>query len=374
MLEAVADTVRRVRPRGLSRPELNDLLTALDRIEAATAERRLAVLREIDALGDRGLPAAAVNRAISGRSQRKAEREADTAQKLGAMPKASHALSLGEISVEHVDTLARAAERTSPQHVDAELLDTAKKAPADLFAKRASTWATRHESAAKAHQRHARQRAERELVTWHDGGDTENGALHLHGRLDSATAKAFTVALQEKIDELWRADGGRDGSPNDVRTPGQRAIDALVELVVNGRASDTVTPRYMIHIIAHIGDPTPEHLDGSPVPTAVLEQLDEDTRAIGHVFDGTGQPLWLGRTRRLASGAQWLSRIAADRGCTDCGAGPERCQMHHAHEWEAGGPSNIDNFELKCHTHHALVHRGSRGDPKRWRRPQPDAA
>ena len=72
MFKAVAETVRGIDPRGMSRPELVDLLATLDRIEAAATERRLAVLREIDNLDDRGLPAAAVNRSVSRRSKRKA--------------------------------------------------------------------------------------------------------------------------------------------------------------------------------------------------------------------------------------------------------------------------------------------------------------
>lgn len=368
MLQAATQTVRGIEPRGMSRPELVDLLSALDSLESATTERRLAVLREIDTLDDRGLPAAAVNRSVSGRSQRKAQREADTAHRFGAMPRAADALAAGRISAEHADTLARAAERTSPEQVDAELVDPATSAPADLFAKRASSWATKHESRARAEERHAKQRAARELVTWHDGGDDENGSLKLFGEIDSATARAFTVALKEKIDELWRADGGRDGTPNEVRTPAQRALDALVELVLGGRAGGAVAPRYMVHIVVNLPRGTAEYLDGSPVPAEVLAELGADALVVGHVFDGAGKPLWLGRTRRLASDAQWLSRIITDRGCTDCGAGPEHCQMHHVHEWEQGGPSDIDNFELKCHTDHGLAHRGTR--PDRRRRPE----
>ena len=367
MLQAVTEAVRGIEPRGMSRPELVDLLSVLDGIEAAATERRLAVLREIDALDDRGLPAAAVNRSVSGRSQRKAQREADTAHQLGAMPKAAEALAAGRISAEHADTLARAADRTSPQQVDDELVDPATAAPADLFAKRASSWATKHESRDRAAERHAKQRAARELVTWYEGADDENGALKLFGEMDNATAKAFTVALKEKIDELWRADGGRDGTPNEVRTPAQRALDALVELVLNGQAGRAVRPRYMVHIVVNLPAGTAEFLDGSPVPPEVFAQLGDNALVVGHVFDGAGQPLWLGRTRRLASDAQWLSRIVTDRGCTDCGAGPEHCQMHHVEEWEHVGPSDIDNFELKCHTDHGLAHRGTR--PERRRRP-----
>lgn len=370
MLQAVAEAVRGIEPRGMSRPELVDLLSVLDGIEAAATERRLAVLREIDELGDRGLPAAAVNRSVSRRSQRKAQREADTAHKLGAMPKAAEALAAGRINAEHADTLARAADRTSPEQVDDQLVETATSAPADLFARRASSWATKHESQDQAAARHAKQRAARELVTWHNGADDEHGSLKFFGEMDNAAAQAFTVALQEKIDELWRADGGRDGTPNEVRSPAQRALDALVELVLNGRTAGAVAPRYMVHLVVNLPTGTAEFLDGSPVPPEVIAQLGEHASIVGHVFDGAGKPLWLGRTRRLASEAQWLSRIVADRGCTDCGAGPERCQMHHVHEWEHLGPSDIDNFELKCHTDHGLAHRGTQGE----RRRRPEAA
>ena len=127
----------------------------------------------------------------------------------------------------------------------------------------------------------------------------------------------------------------------------------------------------MVHIVVSLPAGTAEYLDGSPVPSEVLASLGDDALLVGHLFDGAGQPLWLGRTRRLASDAQWLSRIVTDRGCTDCGAAPDRCQMHHVAEWEHGGPSDVDNFELKCHTDHGLAHRGTHADRRR-RRTSPD--
>lgn len=374
MLTKVAETVRGIEPRGLSRPELVDLLAVLDGIEAATTERRLAVLREIDELGDKGLPASAVNRSVSHRSVRRAQREVATAETLGSMPHTAEALACGEITVEHADTLARAAQRTSPAHADDDLLSQAKTAPADLFAKRASSWATRHEPAASAAARHAEQHTARELIIWHDGGDDENGSLRFAGQMDSAISKTFTVVLQERIDALWRADGGREGAPDEIRSPAQRALDALVELVLEDRQGGASTPRYMVHVVIDVEAGSAEFLDGAPVPATVLADLGDDALSVGHLFAGAGRPLWLGRSQRLASDAQWLARIVADRGCTDCGAGPQRCQMHHVERWETGGPSDIDNFELKCHTDHGLQHRGSRGDPRRWRRHGPEAA
>ena len=51
----------------------------------------------------------------------------------------------------------------------------------------------------------------------------------------------------------------------------------------------------------------------------------------GVVFDGKGQPIWVGRDRRFPTEAQIKAIIARDRPLHghSCTAGPERCEIHH---------------------------------------------
>ena len=79
------------------------------------------------------------------------------------------------------------------------------------------------------------------------------------------------------------------------------------------------------------------------------------------LFDGvTGQALWLGRTKRLATGDQRIVLHAKDRGCTrpGCDAPGYRCEVHHVDEWAKGGLTNIDKLTQACPPDHKLLDEG----------------
>jgi len=353
-----------------SRGDLRRLLGDLHRIEAHASERRLAVLAELNALDDGGLDAAAEARSITHRSARGAKRDDATAEALAQLPAAADALASGQITLEHAERLADAVHETSAAEAE-ELVRVAEQTPADLFAKRTTRWLGVRRDRQAVEDRHARQRADRELSVWNEGGDS--GSLLLHGQMDNASGRAFLAALQAKVDALWQADGGRDGSPDQQRSPAQRRLDALVELVTGEQANTQLRHvKHMVNVIVTAETGHAEFLDGEPVPEAFLAHLDEETtQTVGHVFDGKGQPLWHGRRRRLASIDQWLHLIVRDRGCTDCGAGPAMSEAHHVAEWTRHlGETNVDNLELKCHTDHGLAHHGSNGARGDQRRPR----
>ena len=340
-----------------SRAELRRLLGDLHRLESHATERRLAVMAELNALGDGGLDAAAEARTVMHRSARGAQRDAATAGALAQLPVAADALASGQITIEHAEHLADAALETSPEEAT-ELVAMAEQIPADIFAKRTNQWLGARRSRDAVEDRHARQRADRELSAWNEGG--AGGPLLLHGQMDNATGRAFLAALQAKVDVLWQADGGRDGTPDEIRSPAQRRLDALVEFVTGEQGNDDLRHvKHMVHLVVTAETGHTEFLDGEPVPTTFLALLDEETtQIIGHVFDGNGRPLWLGRRRRLASVDQWLHLIVRDRGCADCGADPALSEAHHVAEWSNNGPTDADNLELKCHTDHRLAHHG----------------
>ncbi|TGD89209.1 HNH endonuclease [Mycolicibacterium sp. CH28] len=79
------------------------------------------------------------------------------------------------------------------------------------------------------------------------------------------------------------------------------------------------------------------------------------------LFDGlNGRPLWLGRTKRIATADQRIILHATDRGCTrpGCDAPGYRCEVHHVNEWATGGHTNIDQLTLACPTDHKLLDQG----------------
>ena len=222
-------------------------------------------------------------------------------------------------------------------------------------------------------EQHRRSRAERELSVWFEGGDAENGALLINGRMDNATGRYFQAALRAMVDRLWREDGGRRRlTQRRTHFYSNDVIGALATLASSGVDTDALPVRTMPHLIATVADDSIEFLDGQPVLQAFLDSLDSRTiDTVGHVFSGNGKPLWTGRRHRLATVHQWTTLIARDRGCVDCGADVAFTEAHHPHQWRHHGPNDIDNLELKCrHTDHALAHQGPRAE----RRSRPRAA
>jgi hypothetical protein len=76
------------------------------------------------------------------------------------------------------------------------------------------------------------------------------------------------------------------------------------------------------------------------------------------IFDGAGQPLWLGRRRWLATEGQRAAVMARDTTCVGCDTPAQWRQVHHVRWWRRGGTTDIDNLCLVCSHHHHLVHEG----------------
>ena len=74
------------------------------------------------------------------------------------------------------------------------------------------------------------------------------------------------------------------------------------------------------------------------------------------MFD-TRIPLAVGRTSRTATPAQRRALAVRDRGCAipGCGIPAEACQVHHLVEWADGGQTNVDNLVSLCWAHHRQV-------------------
>jgi hypothetical protein len=101
------------------------------------------------------------------------------------------------------------------------------------------------------------------------------------------------------------------------------------------------------------------HIHGGPaIPMRTAERIGCAARVRALVRDRRGNPLHLGRSRRLASAAQLTALRIRDHG---------RCQFpgcEHTHDLEAhhivqslwGGRTDLDNLVLICGHHHCLIH------------------
>lgn len=378
-------------------PELRDLAAAMGRART----RIEALLGRIASGVDRSGTAAsraAVLRDSARLPGHQARRVVKVAERLSEMPNTAAVLEAGAITLEHAAALVGAAEQCGAGLVDndADLLERAGQTGPEAFARQARDFAARR-SADRGEDRLERQRRARRASSFID---PETGMGRLAADFDPISHNLVTQAIDNRTDTLYRADGGRDGQTDLVRTSRQRRADALFELIT-GRdattraplASEAITgdgpaetaaagrnrangnrlgagvcaPNQLV-VVADIGvidgtdpDGRCEILGTGPVPPAVLARLSPDTRLAGMIFAGNGQPLWLGRSRRLANGLQHLAVAVRDRGCVDCGEPMHRCEIHHVREWSNGGHTDIDNLAALCHTHHRQHHARTSG-------------
>jgi hypothetical protein len=72
----------------------------------------------------------------------------------------------------------------------------------------------------------------------------------------------------------------------------------------------------------------------------------------------TAEPLYMARTKRLATKAQRLLLYNRDRGCTrpGCTASADTCEAHHAKtDWRFGGQTDAPDLALSCGPDNRLV-------------------
>jgi hypothetical protein len=196
----------------------------------------------------------------------------------------------------------------------------------------------------------------------------------LRANLDAWLARFAAPGMCNPDDETPCVDGepGDDIGCKDLRTPAQRQHDALNALVRS-----------------QLGDPKLGVHNGLPVTVIVSTTLQELTSGTGRAVTGGGtllpmrdvirmashayhylavfdehssRPLYLGRTRRVASPDQRVVLYAKDRGCTHpgCDVPGYWCEVHHTDEWVAGGLTDVDKLTLGCKPHHKLVDEGWR--------------
>ena len=76
------------------------------------------------------------------------------------------------------------------------------------------------------------------------------------------------------------------------------------------------------------------------------------------VLDGAGQPLHLGRARRLFTSAQRTAMTVRDGRCRThgCTVPATWCEAHHRTPWSRGGRTDIEDGVLLCSWHHHRAH------------------
>ncbi len=404
---------------------LSDVIAAASRLRSATDALLLATTAALEAARAGSGRSALRDRARV--SKRDAKRTVEVSEQVAQMPNVARGLAVGELNVEHAAVLADAARRTSPDAVNTamELLEAAAVVSPETLREQAMKFAARHDPAA-AETELGRQRSERCASLF---VDESTGMGVLHAEFDPVSFALVRQAFEKYNDALWRLDGGRDGTPDQIRDNRQRLADSLFEMITDRNALATIghpaahtpnrggrphtddghggrinaglggdadvasegaagrsverwrparAPNQLV-IIAEIGvidgtkpDGTCELLGTGPVPPSILDNLSPDTRIAGALFDTNGEILWLGRSRRHASVAQQLAVAVRDRGCVLCRSPMHRCDYHHIDEWAAdNGNTDTPNLAALCNDCHDKLHNNNqrlerRPGPGRW--------
>ncbi len=358
MFESIITQTRAVTVSGLSRGDLESLVAGAGRVIAAMGALQTRCATEIEALDDGGVNSKTVLREAGRMSTRAANKVAKTAAGLVEMPKLAESLAEGKITAEHAEVAVSAAAKTSPQQVEDQLSGLAKICSVDVFTEESRSWVNRNQPD-DGTELYEHQRKHRSLKHWIN----DEGMGMLLAELDPVSYQQARKAIDTEYDRLWRDDGGRDGKPDEIRTVPQRMADAFVALLTDTTRRGPASTRHQLIAVADIerlrsDNPTgiAEIVGGEALPQTVLERLKCTAPITGIVFNGEGQPIWVGRTHRHATEAQIKAIIARDRHCRGCTAGPERCEIHHIVPWEQGGHTNIDTMCLACPLCHHNIH------------------
>lgn len=287
------------------------------------------------------------------------------------MPALAERFASGAVSGRHVAVVARAAtpsRRDALAGLDEPLADAAVRlTPGELsrVVRHVTDALDGDDGAAGAWARHERRHLH--------ASRTLGGVVVLDGRLDPEAGERLLAALAARMEA--------DRRPGDGRTAAQRRADALVELCETGAAHQVEGPgrRVPPHLTVVVdlaelesrghGDLAARaRADAARLgrlSTATVQRLACDAGVARVVVDGPGRPLDAGRTTRTVGPALWRALVVRDGGCVHpgCDRPPGWCEAHHVVPWYAGGPTRLDNLELRCRHHHRAVHEGRARDP-----------
>jgi hypothetical protein len=271
------------------------------------------------------------------------------------------ALAAGDISSAHVCIAARAARHVEDLYAEHEdvLVDAARAMPADDFRVAAAYWRScaddaigRAPSARNFDRRHFHL------------AEVLDGMGRVDGYLDAETIQG----LAQVLDALEPPDP-IDG-PIPPRPLAVRRADAVTKWVGGDHA-----PRGTVYGVVDIetlsgrmpGDLNDARCEllgpcGGPVDIAAMERILCDCRVGRVLMRGKSVVLDLGRSTPVVSESQRRALAVRDGGCTEpgCKAPPQWCDAHHVVPWTEGGPTDLDNLQLKCRRHHVAAHRRRR--------------
>lgn len=318
-------------------------------------------------------------------------REASTAVRIGRLvvpegergepwlAPVSEALMSGEVSVASADAIRAGLGEPGPGLSDSALADAAadlcREATTldpDRLRRRARELRDELDEAGIADRERARVEQRSLRVTRLPDGmtravwlmDPETGAL-FSGLYDRATSP-------RRGGPRFVADDDRAAAEailGDARTTEQLASDVFLELLRQGAAADSREllgsggASITVHVTRDALASRTGHgyLEGQAdaISMETVERLACSGGVTAVAFDGSGQPLDVGREQRLFTRRQRRALAARDGGCMapGCERPPSWTEAHHIRHWvRDGGGTDVADGILLCRHHHLLFH------------------
>ncbi len=196
----------------------------------------------------------------------------------------------------------------------------------------------------------------------------------LRAYLDAWLAKYAAPGMRNPADQTPVVTGtpSEAAITGDARSHGQRQHDALTALV-RGQLGNPLFGKHNGLPVTVVVTATIEDLQakagqaitasGTRLPITDLIRMASHSYHYLALFNkATGRPLWLGRSKRIASADQRIMLHAKERGCSHpgCDAPGYLTEIHHMTPWSEGGRTDISDLTFCCKAHHKLLDKGWR--------------
>jgi hypothetical protein len=190
----------------------------------------------------------------------------------------------------------------------------------------------------------------------------------LDDAMDDARLPADQLAERRSAFDTACEDEDGAAAARDTRTKAQRNHDALKAVMRNALMSKQLGQHGGLPVTVVVSTTLGELQDAAGIArtsVGTTMSIRDLIRLAAHAHhylllyrEHTAEPLYLGRTKRLASKAQRLVMISRDRGCTmpNCPVAGIDCQgMHAEQDWTCGGQTNITDLGLGCGSDNQLA-------------------
>ncbi len=183
---------------------------------------------------------------------------------------------------------------------------------------------------------------------------TPDGIL-INGELVGTLAATVVDALNAIADRKFRERLDREDT---VVSRQQLLAEALVDLC---RSRETPAHGPVIEMTVVVTDTEPgrgETTGGVPVEGDSFDMCACDPILRVVTLNQEGEPLNVGRARRLATDTQRRATKIRDGGCVfpGCDMPVDWTELHHVQHWRHGGTTDLDNLACLCRRHHGVVH------------------